>query len=130
MYEPRRVSTALRYVPKPGDCSLSKTYKFIECQSDILCDLSQESWRNITPLMEGHGCVSPRAVTKLLVRPALPHLRESQFEQNRDDFRGLEDRNVSHDSCNGNVLNSNKLRFKLRITILKEHADNFLEIRV
>ena len=50
--------------------------------------------------------------------------------QNSDDFRGLENRDIAHESSDGNVVNSDELRLELRFSILQKHADDFLKIAI
>jgi hypothetical protein len=49
----------------------------------------------------------------------LPPFRETQPAQNRYDFGGLENRDITHDSDDGDVLDPDKLGFKNGIAIFK-----------
>jgi hypothetical protein len=78
--------------------------------------------------MKGDGRTTTIWRSKLLMRSALPYLYETQRDKDGDNFVGLQDRNISHQSSDSNLMNANKLRFKDWFAILQEHGDNFLEI--
>jgi len=90
-------------------------------ETDVFGDLAQKNWRNVAARVKRNRRVAPRAIAKLLVRTTLPHFNEAQSTQNRYDFGGLENRNISHDSGDCDVLHSDKLRFKNGIAIFKKH---------
>ncbi|MBK8386791.1 MAG: hypothetical protein IPL11_14625 [Candidatus Accumulibacter sp.] len=62
------------------------------------------------------------------MRTTLPHRDKANLKQNRDDFAGLENWDVAHRSGYRDVLNADKLSFKNRIAIFKQHCDNLLEV--
>lgn len=64
------------------------------------------------------------------MKTTLPHLDKTKLKQNRDDFAWLENRDVTHRSGYRDVLNADKLRFKNRLAIFKQHFDNLLEVAV
>ena len=64
------------------------------------------------------------------MRATLPDLSEPELEQNCYDFRRLKNRDIAHESNNGDVVNSDELGLKLRFTILQKHADNFPKIAI
>ena len=77
-------------------------------ETDISCNLPKKYRRDIAARMEWHGCCAACAVTKLLVRTALAYLNKSQALQNRNNFGGLEDRDIAHDLGDRDVLNPNE----------------------
>lgn len=80
--------------------------------------------------MKGDRCGSARTVAKLLMRTALPDLNKTEFQQNRDDFDRLENGDVAHDLCNGDILNADEFRLKRRFTVLEQQENNFAKILV
>ncbi len=102
--------------------------EFVECQSDVLGNLSQQYRRNVPPLVIGNRGDFPSRIAELLVRTTLPHRDKANLKQNRDDFAGLENWDVAHRSGYRDVLNADKLSFKNRIAIFKQHCDNLLEV--
>lgn len=59
--------------------------------------------------MKWNRGAAPGAITKLLMGSALPHLDESQFPQDGDDFSRFQDREMPHESGNRDILDTNKL---------------------
>lgn len=57
----------------------------------------------------------------IVMRAALADFDEAEFDQNGDDFIGLEDGNIAHNSSDSDVLNPNKLRLQCRLTIFQKH---------
>ena len=99
-------------------------------QTDIPCNLPKKNWRDIAASVERYGCRAACAVTKLLVRTALAYLDKAQALQGRDNFGGLEDRDIAHDSGDRDVLNPNEFRFKNWLALLKKHRKDFTKISV
>jgi hypothetical protein len=90
-------------------------------ETNIFGDLAEKNGRNVTAEVKRHSCTATRVITKLLVRTTLPHFAEAQFAQDRYDFGRLENRDVTHDSGDGNVLYPDKLRFENRVAVLEQH---------
>jgi hypothetical protein len=53
------------------------TQELLHREADILYDLAQEPWRNVSPGMIGYGGAASVIVPILHVRAALPHKLES-----------------------------------------------------
>ena len=104
--------------------------KLVEGQPDILGDLAQQDRRNVTPLMEWNGGAPAVGMTKLFVRTALTNLDKPKRNQNGNDLRRLQDRDVSHPSSDCDILNSDELGFEYRLAILEKHRNDFLEIAI
>jgi hypothetical protein len=90
-------------------------------ETDIFGDLAEENRRNVAAGVKRNRCTATGAITKLFVRPTLPHFGEAQFAQDRYDFGRLENRDVAHDSSDGNGLHPNKLRFENRLAVFEQH---------
>ncbi len=90
-------------------------------ETDVLGDLAQKNRRSIAASVKWNRCIAAGGVTKLLVRTALPHFGEAQFAQDRYDFGRLENRDITHDSGDRNVLYSNKLRLEDRFSVFEQH---------
>jgi hypothetical protein len=91
------------------------------CETDVFGDLTQKYWRNVAARVKWDRRRAARTVAKLFMRTTLPHFGEAQPSQNRYDFGGFEDWNITHDSGDCDVLHSDKLRFKNGIAIFKKH---------
>jgi hypothetical protein len=81
-------------------------------------------------LIERDGRAVTGTVTELLVRPTLPDFGRAEIEEDGNDFRWFENRNVAHDSCDGDVLDANKLRFQGGLAVFEKHAEDFLKVMV
>jgi hypothetical protein len=90
-------------------------------ETDIFGDLAQKNWCNVAARVKRDRRCAARSATKLFVRTTLPHFDEAQPSQNRYDFGGLENRDITHDSRDCDVLYPDKLRFKNGIAIFKKH---------
>ena len=55
---------------------------------------------------------------------------EAKFDENGDDFIGLEDGDIAHDSSDSDVLNSDKLRFQYRFAILQKHRNDIVQVTI
>lgn len=64
------------------------------------------------------------------MRTALTYFGESERYKNGYDLARLENRDVSHRLCDSDILNTNKFGLQVRLPILEEHGDDFLEIAV
>jgi hypothetical protein len=64
------------------------------------------------------------------VRAALADLTEPEPEKNRHDLRRLENRDIAHESSDGDVVNSDELGLEPRFTIFEKHTDDFLKIAI
>jgi hypothetical protein len=102
----------------------------IDSQANVLGDLAEQDGRNIPSPMERHRGASAGSVTKLLVRAALPDLREPELAENRDDLCWREHWDAAHSLCNGNILNSDELRLEPRLSVLEQHGDDLSKIAI
>ncbi len=80
--------------------------------------------------MKWNRCATACAIAELFVRSALADFGETEFDQDGDDFMGLEDGNVAHNSSNGYVLDPNKLGLKLGFAVFQKHGNNIVQIAV
>jgi len=55
-------------------------------KADVFGNLTQQDRRDIAALMKGHSGTSTFGVPKLFVRTSLPDFRETQRNQNSNDF--------------------------------------------
>lgn len=99
----------MRHVPSMPLLSLPVFDEFGDRETDVSCDLSEQDGRNVSALMKGHGCTPAAIVSILLVRATLPDLAEPQLEKDCHDFRRLKNRDIAHESSNGDVVNSDEL---------------------
>ena len=67
---------------------------------------------------------------ELFVRSALANLGESQLLNDANEFSCLENREFRQVSAYLYQLHADKLPFKWRLAILKQHLDDFLEILI
>jgi hypothetical protein len=95
--------------------------QFSHGEADIFGDLPKENWRDVTAGVKRDSCGATSTVAKLLVRTTLPHFNKAQPSQNRHYFGGLKDRNITHDSSDGDVLHPDKFRFENRIAVFEKH---------
>jgi len=68
-------------------------------------------------------------MAELLVRIALAYFDKTQSVENRDDFARFEDRNAGH-SVNDDGLRADELGLELRLAVIQQHCDDFLQIGV
>ena len=102
----------------------------IEGNTNILGDLAKQDWRNVTALVKWDRRATTSPIAKLLVRAALPDFGKTKFKKNGDYFTGLENGNIAHDSCNGDVLNPHELRLHDGLPVFEQHGDDFLKIMI
>ena len=104
--------------------------QFIKREANVFGDLPQQDRCDVSPLMKWHRGAAASSIAKLLVRTALAHLGETESKQNGRHLTRLEDRNISHRSSYGNVLNSHEFRLKHRLTVLKKHSNHFAQVEI
>ena len=104
--------------------------KLVESKADVLRDLTEQDGRDIAALMERHRRASAFYVSKLLMRTALANFRETECDENSNDLSRLENRDVTHRLRNGDVLDTDKLRFQVWLAIFEKHGYDFLEVVV
>ena len=92
--------------------------KLIESKADVLRDLTEQDGRDIAALMERHRRAPTFYVSKLLVRTALANFRETERNENSNDLTRLEYRDVTHRLRNCDVLDTDKLRLQVWLTIV------------
>lgn len=102
--------------------------ELIHSHAEVAAYLAQQDRRDIAPRMKWHSGRAPRSVAKLLVRAALPYLGKAHSEQNRHDFRGLQHWKAAHGSRNSDALHPDEMRLQLRLSVFKEHRNDFLKI--
>ncbi len=78
--------------------------------------------------MEGDGRRLADSIPELLVGAPLSNLHKAEPEQNGDDLGRFEDGNITHDSGDGDVLNSNEFGFHRWLAILQEHGNHVLKV--
>ena len=78
-------------------------------ETNIFGDLAQKNRRDVAAGMKRNRCASAHAVSQLFVRTTLTHFDEAQFSQDRYNFGRLENRDISHDLGNRDVLHPDKL---------------------
>lgn len=98
---------------------LSVLEQFVECEADVLGDLTKQDRGDVTALMKRNRRAAAGSVAELFVRAALANFGEAEFDENGYDFIGFEDGNIAHDSSYGNVLNSDKLGLKLGFAVFE-----------
>ena len=69
-------------------------------------------------------------IAKLFVRSALTDFGETEFDEDGNDFTGLENGDVAHYSSDCDVLDSDKLGLQQGLTILQEHCNNVVQVVV
>jgi len=78
--------------------------------------------------MIGHRRAPSIRMPKLAVRTSLANQGKVQLPQNPHHLARLENRSAAHESADGDGLSSYEFSIKTRLTILKEHGDNFLKV--
>jgi len=91
-------------------------------------DLAQEDGLDIPTLMTRDGPATSAVVAKLLVGSTLTDLNEPESLEDRNDLLGLKDREATHRSSHGDVLDADELGLEDRIPVLEEHGDNLPQI--
>ena len=99
-------------------------------ETNVFGDLAQKNWRDVAAGVKRNRSGTARAVSKLLVRTTLPHFDEAKPSQNRYDFGRLENRDVSHDSGDCDVLDPDELRFKNGVAVFEKHCNDLPKVRV
>ena len=79
-----------------------------DSEANVLRDLPQQGWCDITSGMERHSSATATFIPKLLVRTSLAYFNEAKPFQNGHDLRGLQDRDIAHTSRDSDVLNTDK----------------------
>ena len=103
--------------------------EFLYRRSDVAYDLPKKERGDVASAVEWHGRASTVGMAELLMRPSLPHLLEAHAVQDLDDLARTEDRESAH-GLPRNSLCADKLRFELRLAILKEHRHHLVEVGV
>ena len=85
-------------------------------------------WRCPGRGVETHRCRSSIRMPELLMRTSLTNLDESESRKDCSDFAGFKNGELTHRSGDSDLLNTDKLGFQLRLAILQQHCDDFLEI--
>ncbi len=109
---------------------LSMLEQLIEREADIFGYLTEQDWGDIPTLMKWNRCATACGITELFVRSALADFGETEFDQDGDDFMGLEDGNVAHNSSDGNVLDSDELGLEHGFAVFQKHGNNIMQIVV
>jgi hypothetical protein len=65
-------------------------------ETDVPGDLAEQDGRDVSPLVEGHGCGAAVGMPELFVRPSLASLREAEVAKDGDNLSGLENRRSGH----------------------------------
>jgi len=81
-------------------------------------------------LVKRDCCAAACRIAELFVRSTLSHFGETEFQENGDDFIGLDDRNIAHDSSDSDVLNPNKLGFQRRLAIFQKHRNDIMQVAI
>ena len=89
----------LRHEHHGGGASMSDlplAQQFLNCEADVLCDLT-EQWRsNVATFVEGNRGAASICMAILNVRTALPHSDKAQPLQKAANLSGFQDGNRSH----------------------------------
>ncbi len=104
--------------------------QFIKREPDVFSYLAKQDWGDVAPLMKRNCGAAARGIAELFVGSALANFCEAEFYEDGDDFIGIEDGNMAHDSCNGDVLNPDKLGLQHGFSIFQKHCNNFVQIVV
>lgn len=109
---------------------LSVLEQFVECEADVLGDLTKQDRGDVAALMKRNRRAAAGSVAELFVRAALANFGEAEFDEDGYDFIGFEDGNIAHDSSYGNVLNSDKLGLKLGFAVFEKHFNNVVQVSI
>jgi hypothetical protein len=104
--------------------------KLIDRETAFLDDPSEKSRRYVTALVERNRGATASAVAELFVGPTLTDLHEPKPQENSDHLCRLEYRDATHRSGDHDRLNTHELRREFRLSVLQQHLQNFLEIRI
>ena len=103
--------------------------ELFECQADVLDDLAEEHWRNISPRMVWDSRAATVGVPILHVRATLPCEGEAQRLQDTADLARFENGRLGHELCSyGDALSADKLRLQNWFAVLQEHLNDLSEI--
>ena len=83
--------------------TLDSVEKLIHRETDVSCDLSQESRGDITTRVKRDGRATAIRVSILSVGASLPHFNEAARLKQGRNLSGLEDRNSAHDYATRSV---------------------------
>lgn len=92
--------------------------EFLSGQANILCNLPQQSRRDVSPFVKGNRCTAAIRMAKLLVGATLPYFNKSHSLKYCRDFMRFQNGNL-HDLGNLNGLNANEFAFKNRLAIFE-----------
>ena len=107
---------------------LSALEEIIKREPDVFGDLTEQDRGDVPTLMKRNRCAVPRSIAELFVRSALANFGETKLDEDSNDFIGLEDGSLAHDSSNSDVLNSDKLGFQYGFTIFQKHCNNLVKV--
>ena len=79
--------------------------------------------------MKRYGRAATVRMPKLSVRASLPDFRKPQLSQKRHDLARLENRRLRHVLRHFDGLSADELALESGVAFLKEHLDDFLEVR-
>nr|VFK34240.1 MAG: hypothetical protein BECKMB1821I_GA0114274_10665 [Candidatus Kentron sp. MB] len=103
--------------------------ELIQGQPGILGDLPKKHWGDIPALVKGDRRCLSRWMSKLPMGTALPDFLEPEIRQNCQHLARFKNWCASHaKSGNGDLLNSDELRFHPGFPIFQQHPDDFFEI--
>ncbi len=109
---------------------LSILEKLVDREADVFDNLSEKGGRDVTALVERNRGAPASTVAELLVGTALSDLHKPMPEKNSDNLGRLEYRDAPHRSGNNDCLDTHELRGELRLSVLEQQLQNFLEIRI
>lgn len=70
--------------------------KLLNCLTDVLRDLAEESRRDISAFVHGHCSPAAVSVPELDVSPSLPHRGKIHPLENSANLERLQNRNIAH----------------------------------
>ena len=125
----RRVYSLSGGVRSNGKVRSAMAQKLFESQADVLDDLAEEHWRNISPRMVWDSRAATVGVPILHVRATLPCEGEAQRLQDTADLARFENGRLGHELCSyGDALSADKLRLQNWFAVLQEHLNDLSEI--
>jgi len=92
--------------------------------------ICEEGGRDVTALVERNRGAPASTIAELFAGTTLSDLHKSKPAKNSDNFGRLEYRDGPHRSGDHDRLDTHELRCKLRFSVLRQHLQNFLEIRI
>jgi hypothetical protein len=102
--------------------------KLPDGQADVRGNPLEKQGVDVPSTVHRHRRGASIGVPELLVRTALPHLREPEGLKDRDDLARAEDGYVTHGSGDLHRRGTDELSLHLRLAVLEEHLDHFLEV--